>query len=378
MLTVSVVLFVILALLIMEERLFASSIAKIRNRIHVNGTRGKSTVTEYIAAAIHENGVSTFAKITGVRPTLIHNGSRKSIKRAGGARIQEQFRIIRTATKRDCENFVLECMSINPGLQKIESKFFRPHIYVITNIRDDHREVMGSTEELQVRAICEAIPPNCTVLTGQGKHLREIGAVASEKNSHLVVADFTLLEGIEKRLPVGVFRENIAIALTVSRLLGTDRDVAFDRILKIIERQDPRLTILDKERDVLVLNGFDVNDTDSAEIFLNHWLSEIGEPRKILTLFNTRADRPHRTDLFAKWIVNIPDLAYIFITGNHHRRATRAIQSAGIELDRIHMIKPKEIKQIRKRILDLAGDKTLILTIGNIGGDGFNILNAIT
>ena len=37
-------------------------------RIHVNGTRGKSSVTRLIAAGLREGGIRTFAKTTGTAP----------------------------------------------------------------------------------------------------------------------------------------------------------------------------------------------------------------------------------------------------------------------------------------------------------------------
>lgn len=375
--TVSIILLVILALLIAEVRNLNRSVRDIRTRIHVNGTRGKSTVTEYIAAAIQENGSPTMAKITGVAPTLIQNGSKKSIRRRGGARIQEQFKIINEAAKKDYSNLVLECMSLDPALQRTESRFFRPHIYVITNIRDDHREIMGSTEEQQFQAICQAIPPNCTVVTGQEHMLEVIARAASEKNSRLVAADHALLEKVKGRIPSEVFPVNLVIALTVSRLLHIDPDAAFERILSNIRKQAPRLSYLDHEKDILVLNGFDVNDTESAERFLGHWSSEIGEKRKMIALFNTRADRPYRTLQFAEWLAGISGLAFVFISGNHRQRAFRALKTAGLDPGMMIPVKGTDIKNLRKKILALDEERSLVLTIGNIGGDGFKILNAI-
>ncbi|MEN8155888.1 MAG: poly-gamma-glutamate synthase PgsB [Bacteroidota bacterium] len=378
MLVVSIALLLILVLLIVEARAVNRSVESIRHRIHINGTRGKSTIATYIGAGLHEEGTHTMVKITGVIPTLIHNGCRNTINRSGGARVQEQFKIIRSAAKAQCRNLILECMSIDPGLQQIESRFFRPQIYVITNIRDDHREVMGSTPDSQVRSICDAIPAHCTVITNQDNHLEEISAAAAERNSRLVVADRVLPEGVEAQIPKGIFRENLAIALTACREVDIDPARAAERILREINKTDPRLTLLDKERGIRVLNGFDVNDTDSAQQFLDQWLSEIEEISKVIVVFNTRADRPYRTVLFAQWLANIPDLASVMISGNHRKRAGRALINAGLDRGKISEIRKKEIIQIKKSILDNAGDHTLILTIGNIAGDGFKILNEIT
>ena len=42
-------------------------------RIHVNGTRGKSSVTRLIAAGLRESGLNTYAKTTGTTPRIINN-----------------------------------------------------------------------------------------------------------------------------------------------------------------------------------------------------------------------------------------------------------------------------------------------------------------
>ena len=47
-------------------------IAAIPLRIHVNGTRGKSSVTRLIAAGLRAGGLRTFAKTTGTAPRIIN------------------------------------------------------------------------------------------------------------------------------------------------------------------------------------------------------------------------------------------------------------------------------------------------------------------
>lgn len=377
MLTLTFVLLLVLLLLIVEARFLGRSRERILSRIHVNGTRGKSSVTEYLAAALTQTDTRTMAKITGVIPTLIENGSREPIVRRGSARVQEQFRIIRKAGRADCDHLILECMSIDPALQRLESSYFKPHIYVITNIRDDHQEVMGRSIEQQVKSICDAIPPDCTVVTGPDSHLEAIAAAAALKGSQLVVADLPLAPHLEKHLPEGVFPANMAIVLSICKLHGQDRDQAFQRILQSMEGQDSRLSSLDRKRDMLVLNGFDVNDTASADAFLTRWRSETGHDRPLLVIFNSRNDRPYRTTQFASWLAGIPGLAFIVLTGDHRQRARFELKRSGMDPQRIVEIRPGEISGIRKRIMEVAAERSLVLTIGNIAGDGFKIMEEL-
>ena len=50
---------------VLEFQLHKRSLNLIPLRIHVNGTRGKSSVTRLIAAGLREGGMRTFAKTTG-------------------------------------------------------------------------------------------------------------------------------------------------------------------------------------------------------------------------------------------------------------------------------------------------------------------------
>ena len=64
-------------------------------RIHVNGTRGKSSVTRLIAGALREKGIITCAKTTGTLPRMIlPDGSEYPVFRPSGARLSEQARIV--------------------------------------------------------------------------------------------------------------------------------------------------------------------------------------------------------------------------------------------------------------------------------------------
>src|SRR5262245_30405572 len=76
-----------------------AALLKIPIRIHVNGTRGKSSVTRLIAAGLREGGIVTCAKTTGTLARMIMpDGSEYPVFRPAGANIIEQLRIIRTAT----------------------------------------------------------------------------------------------------------------------------------------------------------------------------------------------------------------------------------------------------------------------------------------
>ena len=92
-------------------------------RIHVNGTRGKSSVTRLIAAGLRESGLNTYAKTTGTTPRIINNkGKDIEIHRLRSASIGEQIKLMRYFSKRRPDAIVVECMAVNPQYQWVSEQ----------------------------------------------------------------------------------------------------------------------------------------------------------------------------------------------------------------------------------------------------------------
>ena len=378
MLIVTIILCISIGLLLLEKWLTQRSIRNLQLRIHVNGSRGKSSVTEYIAAGIFNAQSDVMAKITGIIPTTIHNGKEQIIKRTGVARVQEQINIIRFAAKKKVKTLVLECMSVSPELQRLESSVFQPDIYVITNIRDDHREVMGKSIEEQAQSICNAIPKNCTVITNQHQFLNKIRESAARINSRVVTAKDLNTELLEK-LPHGVFSENVALALTVCDSAGINSKLAEEGIMKrLLNSKSPLFSIDYDNKKIRFLNAFSVNDVESTDSFVSRWKNNLGYNGNISVIFNTRADRPLRTDLLAGWIANsAPPTEHIIITGNHVNRAKHSLLKAGADIEKIHAWGGKQLRNFKANLFSTVSDGSLVIGVGNIGGDGFYILNEL-
>src|SRR5262245_18045877 len=86
-------------------------------RIHVAGTRGKSTTTRLIAAALRAGGRKVVAKTTGSEPRLIlPDGREEAWPRRGPASVREQVRFIARAVEIGADTIVAECMAIRPEL----------------------------------------------------------------------------------------------------------------------------------------------------------------------------------------------------------------------------------------------------------------------
>src|SRR5438876_6804518 len=86
----------VLGALHVEWRRHRRALARIPIRIHVNGTRGKSSVTRLIAAALRAEGIPTVAKTTGTSARLIlPDGSEQAVPRDGRPNISELIRTMR-------------------------------------------------------------------------------------------------------------------------------------------------------------------------------------------------------------------------------------------------------------------------------------------
>jgi len=114
------IILVLLILGLIESRIHKLSLNKIPIRIHVNGTRGKSSVVRLIAAGLRAGGLKTYAKTTGTVPCIINEkGKDINLHRLRTATIGEQIRLIRFFGKKKPDALVIECMAVNPQYQWI-------------------------------------------------------------------------------------------------------------------------------------------------------------------------------------------------------------------------------------------------------------------
>jgi poly-gamma-glutamate synthase PgsB/CapB len=123
---VLLLVFMILVLLgLLEALLHRRHLSRIPIRVHVNGTRGKSSVTRLIAGGLREGGITTCAKTTGTLARMIlPDASEYPVFRPAGANVIEQVRIIATAANYNARAIVVECMALQPHLQWRQT---RPH-----------------------------------------------------------------------------------------------------------------------------------------------------------------------------------------------------------------------------------------------------------
>ncbi|MBP2676550.1 MAG: capB [Deltaproteobacteria bacterium] len=320
----------ILAFLISEKILHDRRLKRIPIRIHVNGTRGKSSVTRQIAAAMRRSGIRTLAKTTGTAPVLIlPDGSEETIPRRSPANILEQMRVVRRADRLGVQAIVVECMALDPVLQSVsEAMMIRSTVGVITNVRPDHFEVMGDSLDEIAEALSRTVPAGGVVVTGDRRYFPFFAEAASRKGSRVVLAEAS--EGPGKRPPDGngLFPENVEIARSVCRLLGLDPDVV-DACLDEAAPPGGRAgvyRILIGDRTVHFVDAFGANDVESTRILQERALARNMCPRPWVALFNNRGDRPLRMKSFADGLLSDFPYDQVVITGEGCRLAFRYLR----------------------------------------------------
>lgn len=275
--------------------------------VHVNGIRGKSTVTRLIHGAFHESGRATVAKTTGTYACVIDaDKSEHPIRRKYAPNILEQFSIVGRWVTKSVDAMVVECMAVRPEYQKFcQDKIVHGDIVVITNVRIDHTEEMGETLEEIAASLCSTMPKNGVVVTGERNPavLDVLRAEAEKAGSRLVVADPEQISdehlGAYRYLQ---FKENVAVGLEVCALLGIDSDTALRGMLAA--EPDPGMVTVDTVeyggKRVHWVPAFAVNDKESTISVLDEIDTLLPEGCRKIGLLNNRSDRGTRAELFAE------------------------------------------------------------------------------
>ncbi len=309
----------------------------------MNGIRGKSSVTRLVAAVLREGGYVTVAKTTGSAARVIgKTGEETPIARRGAATVNEQIEVISQHVTPDVEALVIECMAVNPIYQRYaQESIVRGDITIITNVREDHQEVMGETLEQIADSLSVTIPREGVLITSEDRpHLRaRLARNAAARQSTFVVADGASVTDAEM---VGFgyfeFRENVAIGFEIGRLLGIDREVALRGMWKAVPDVGAlQLAHLDiGGHDVLWVPLFASNDRESVVLALEGLRPQLAG-RTTIGILNNRADRGRRAELFADMTATDlePFLDHVVTFGAYEPVVTERLVRGGYARDRI-------------------------------------------
>lgn len=330
---------------LLEAYWYRRQLEKIPYRIHVNGTRGKSSVTRLIAAGLRAGGIKTCAKTTGTLARMIFDDGRElPIFRPDRANVIEQKRIVRTAVSEKAEALVIECMALQPLLQSVcELKLVRSTHGVITNARADHLDVMGPTRLDVARALSATVPVSGKFITAEdrqdslqvmseacqdrGSMMQNITAKDSEAITPEELAQFSYLE----------HAENVALSLAVCQDMGVDRDVALRGMWAA--EPDPGAMRVHQQQihsdQWHFVNAFAANDPESTTRIWDAAYNYFpGVTRRVLVM-NCRVDRIDRSVTMADACVDWQKADRVVIIGSGTDVFLRRLLKGGMNADHI-------------------------------------------
>lgn len=381
MLVLVVLLAVVLGYWSLETWRHRRALAAIPVRIHVNGSRGKSSVTRLLAAALRESGRRTVGKVTGSKARLIlPDGSEEPVIRLSTPNICEQITILDRARREEAEIMVMECMAVRPDLQKTaEHQIMHSTIGVITNVRPDHLDVMGPTVEDVARNLSSTVPKGTTMVLGDARYAGVVGRVARERGTVLKVArpetipaewmqGFSYLE----------HEENVATVLEVTRTLGVADEVA----LRGMYKAKPDVGVCARwhleHRGCVVEfhNIFAANDLEST---ITVW-RKLGlrattpdDPWTSVALLNLRADRIDRSLQFAEAVEKALVADHYVLIGGIPTSVQRKFESV-VPSGRLWIHGNGPVEAVFDRVSGLGKGRARIGGAGNIGGIGHKVL----
>ena len=375
-LTLVLLILLIIIFGLIEKKFHLNALSKIPIRIHINGTRGKSSVARLIAAGMRAGGLRTYAKTTGTTPQIINEkGNDIPIHRLRSASIGEQIKLIRYFSKKKPDVLIMECMAVNPQYQWIsEHGIIQSTLGVITNVRPDHLDEMGTTNKEIAYSLSNTIPFNSKVITAERENINYLEKIANKRNSTIEKSNETKIE--KKYLddfPYIEHPENIALALHICKEVGVNEKAALKGMLKT--KPDPGALFIwnlklntNKCR---FISGFAANDPSST--YMVWKLIKQRYQGKSCIFLNTRDDRRYRTIQLIELVLNSikPDL--FIVRGNNIKHN---IESYNFNKEKIVMFdmssKPNAVAE---KIVSLNGFN--ILGIGNIVGWGEEFINKL-
>ncbi len=370
--------------IIIEFLAHQKKIYSIPIRIHVNGTRGKSSVTRLIGGALSESGLRTITKVTGTYPRLVlEDGTETIIYRKSGANIIEQLSVVKLAAKREAQALVVECMALQPQYQEItEKNMIHATIGVITNVRPDNVEIMGYTLPEIASALGRTIPTGQHCFTSEKIVFPVLKSIADKKKCSLFYADPSGISDEDmKDFKYMEHKENVSLALAVCKHLGIDRKAA----LRGMYKAEPDAGVLvvynliHQEKEIKFYNAFAANDPQSTLMIAEKLLREKKLTGTKIVLLNTRQDRLDRarqlSAMAGEKLNNIID--YLVLIGQSTGMVEDLCISAGVPRKKILNLGRTDPENVLDTILAASGNTSSVLAIGNMGGMGAQVAQLI-
>lgn len=222
---------VFLVYILLEYAVYVHNFKSIPVRIHLNGTKGKSSVTRLIAAALRETNCEVVTKTTSTLPRLrTDQGIELPVCRLeDNPNIIEQLRIVSFAASNKANILVMECMILNPEIKHhTQDHMIKSTHGIIINTQADHLNVMAAIEQ-DIRLD----------IFGSSKlnNMQYLQKTCLDQNSELIVIseqddnnisdeDMSLFSYMEHKV-------NVALAIKVCQSLNVSKKTALKGMYKL-------------------------------------------------------------------------------------------------------------------------------------------------
>ena len=302
----------------------AIQVRKLRKRlkkvIHINGIRGKSTVSRLVDAGLRSAGYKVFTKTTGTSPRIIdvHNAERE-IPRQGKANIREQIQALRWAVRQHADILIVECMAVKPVLQAVcEHAILRSDVTAITNVRADHLDEMGKTLDEIAVSLSNTIPDHAAFFTADAAYFDFFTQQCAPKHTKVFLSG-----DLQDAYRAIDFPDNVALALDICAYLGVDKTKALEGMKNY--RKDPGcFTIIsyrnEQKQTLFFINTLAANDPQSTEIILKKAASQDYWHHKRFLLINNRTDRMSRLEQYVQFAVAHQELFDIILISGESKQ----------------------------------------------------------
>lgn len=334
-------------------------------RIHVAGTRGKSTTTRLIAAGLRAGGLIVAAKTTGSEPRFIGpDGGEEEWPRRGPAAIAEQRRFFAKAAKLSAQAAVVECMAIRPEfVWASEAYLVRATTALITNARADHFEDVGERPDAMAEALAGVVPTGGRLVVAGEAMSPKLAARATAAGTEVMVVDVGGLDGMaaDRALALAVCAAHgvpPTVAGPAMDMAAGDPGLFFDRPLVLAGKQ------------VNFANAFACNDVASLA---QAWAGRRDDAPAVV-LLNARRDRPLRTRHFLDFLAGQKPAPLVFVAGDPAAvRYARRRGGAG----RIRPLKARTPTGALAEVAAAAAPGATIWGVGNYHGLGAELIREV-
>lgn len=350
-------------------------------RIHVNGTRGKSSVTRLIGAGLRAGGYKTITKVTGTFPRMIlPDGTEVAVHRKQGANILEQLKIVEFCAKQKADVLLIECMALQPNYQKItERQMVKATHGVITNIRLDHLDVMGPTLMNVAEALSGTVPKKAKLFSAEDRLGRFLEKKTKKAKSELHLADKTTVSEDEMAgFSYIEHAENVALALDICESLNVPREDALLAMYKTIPDEGAlkEFQYVSENYQMNFYNALAANDPESSKVIWNNVEQQHGSEKEYVVLFNSRKDRKSRSEEMIAFISKLT-FDFLALTGESIDLVQGMALKNNISKDKIILVGERPPQEQLDFIGSRTNKQSVVVAMGNMGAGGAELSNYV-